>query len=104
MKWGFPHPSSGVTTMGARTYSTVRLSGRLHALSISTPNNHLGWLRQACIQARRNRMTTSTQTQYVGIDVSIVLEATGGLEYSAALSLKKQGYAVCVINPGRTAA
>jgi transposase len=87
-------------------------------------------------------MTTTTQTQYVGIDVSldtldvglyplkkverfenslfgiselshflktysvekVVLEATGGLEYSAALSLKNQGYSVCVVNPRKTAA
>jgi len=34
----------------------------------------------------------------------VVLEATGGLEYSAALTLKKQGFAVCVVNPARTAA
>lgn len=34
----------------------------------------------------------------------IVLEATGGLEYAAALYLKKQGFAVSVVNPARTAA
>jgi transposase len=34
----------------------------------------------------------------------IVLEATGGLEYAAALQLKKEGYAVAVVNPLRTAA
>lgn len=34
----------------------------------------------------------------------IVLEATGGLEYPAALHLKQKGYGVCVVNPGRTAA
>lgn len=34
----------------------------------------------------------------------VVLEATGGLEYAAALQLKKQGFVVCVVNPARTAA
>ena len=34
----------------------------------------------------------------------IALEATGGLEYPAALQLKKDGYKVCVFNPNRTAA
>lgn len=34
----------------------------------------------------------------------VVLETTGGLEYTAALHLKKQGFVVCVINPARTAA
>lgn len=34
----------------------------------------------------------------------IVLEATGGLEYAAALYLKRAGLPVCVVNPARTAA
>lgn len=34
----------------------------------------------------------------------IVLEATGGLEYAAALYLKRAGFSVAVVNPARTAA
>ena len=40
-----------------------------------------------------------------GYDVAkIVIEATGGLEYLAAQTLKAAGFAVAVVNPARTAA
>lgn len=86
---------------------TAKNNGQYVGIDVSLDTLDVGLYPDKSVQRFANSVSGIQQlAEWLGAYTvkTIVLEATGGLEYAAALYLKKKRYTVAVINPARTAA